>query len=213
MTPVTAPGTSALDWSVALTAGLSALILILIGVSLFAYRGRQTEGGALWLHLLALAVLPVFLLAIGNFAVLEYAKEERFCGSCHKTMKPFIDDLHDAKSDSLASLHFQNRFSPGESCYSCHADYGVNATLQAKTTGLRHVYKYMTRTYKLPIEMREPFANSLCLKCHEGAKRFVAEKVHLQNGYTAPALLSGKRECISCHGPAHNIPPVGKGKA
>src|SRR5690349_2876985 len=140
MTPVTAPGTSALDWSVALTAGLSALILILIGVSLFAYRGRQTEGGALWLHLLALAVLPVFLLAIGNFAVLEYAKEERFCGSCHKTMKPFIDDLHDGKSDSLASLHFQNRFSPGESCYSCHADYGVNATLQAKTTGLRHVY-------------------------------------------------------------------------
>ena len=196
----------ALEWSVGITVGLGALILVLIAVSLVVYRGRQTEGGALWLHLLSLGVFPLFLLAVGNFAVFEYAKEERFCGSCHRTMKPYIDDLHDRKSESLAALHFQNRFAHSESCYSCHADYGVHGTFEAKATGMRHLYRYITRTYKTTLTMPHPYPNSLCLKCHEGAKRFMGEKVHLQGDQISPALLSGKKECISCHGPAHEIP-------
>jgi cytochrome c nitrite reductase small subunit len=202
--PVQAGG--ALEWSIAISIGLGLLILVLIGVSVFVYRGRQTEGGALWLHLLSLGVFPLFLLAVGNFAVFEYAKEEQFCGSCHRTMKVYIDDLHNRKSESLASLHFQNRFAHSESCYSCHADYGVHGTFQAKATGLRHLYRYMTRTYTIPITMPHPFPNSLCLKCHEGAKRFMAEKVHLDNDRVNPALLSGKKDCMSCHGPAHELP-------
>ena len=98
---------TALDWAVALTAGISGLIVILILVSLVVYRGRQTEGGALWLHLLSLGVLPLVVLAIGQFATLEYAAEVHFCGSCHLTMKPYIDDLHSKKSQSLGlSLSF-----------------------------------------------------------------------------------------------------------
>ena len=62
---------SALDWAVAGTAGVSALILILIVVSLVMFRGRQTEGTALWVHLLSLGVLPIVLLGIGQFATLE----------------------------------------------------------------------------------------------------------------------------------------------
>ena len=143
---------SAVDWAVALTAGISALILILIVVSLVVFRGRQTEGSALWVHLLSLGVLPLVLLAIGQFATLEYATEVQFCGSCHLTMKPYIDDLHNPKSASLASLHAQNRMGPGTECYSCHANYGVHGTIEAKLTGLRHVYKYNTGTYHLPLE-------------------------------------------------------------
>ena len=94
---------TALDWAITLTTGLSALILACILVSLIVYRGRQTEGTALWLHLLSLGIFPLLLLAVGNFAVLEYAKEVRFCGSCHRTMKPYIDDLHNLKSQSLAA--------------------------------------------------------------------------------------------------------------
>ena len=178
--PVQAGG--ALEWSIAISIGLGLLILVLIGVSVFVYRGRQTEGGALWLHLLSLGVFPLFLLAVGNFAVFEYAKEEQFCGSCHRTMKVYIDDLHNPKSQSLASLHAQNRIMPGTECYSCHANYGVHGTLEAKLTGLRHVYKYNTGTYHLPLKMPQPFENTLCLKCHNGAKRFMAQEVHLENG-------------------------------
>ena len=198
----------ALDWAIALTIGISVLILLCIAVSRVVYRGWQAERSALWLHLVALGILPLFLLATGNFAVFEYAKEERFCGTCHRTMKPHIDDLHNPRSQSLAALHFQNRFAPGKSCYSCHVDYGVHGTFEAKMTGLRHVYKYLTRTYHLPIKMRMAYENGLCLKCHEGAKRFMAQEVHLDGGKVAADLRTGKTECVQCHAPAHDLPKV-----
>ena len=204
---------SALDWAIALTIGISALIVFGIVLSLVVFRGRQTEGTALWVHLLSLGVLPLGLLAIGNFAALEYATEVQFCGACHLTMKPYIDDLHNKQSQSLASLHAQNRFAPGTECYSCHANYGLHGTLEAKLTGLRHVYKYNTATYTLPITMPHPFENTLCLKCHNGAKRFMAQEIHLENGQVSEELRTNKTECVQCHSPAHDIPKVKKAAA
>lgn len=197
---------SALDWAVAITLVLSALILACIVVSRIVYRDRQVEGSALWLHLLSLGVFPLLILAIGNFAVLEEAKQVRFCGACHITMKPYIDDLHDPESGSLAALHFQHRSAPGTDCYSCHANYGVHGTFKAKLTGLVDVYKYVTRTYELPLEMRAPFDNVLCLKCHDGAKLFMAQKIHLDGGEVSEGLRTGKFACGLCHSPAHDIP-------
>lgn len=206
---------TALDWSIALTLGVAVLILVCIALSRVLYRGRQAEGSALWLHLVGLGILPLFLLATGNFTVFEYAKEEEFCGACHRTMKPYIDDLHDAKSQSLAALHFQNRFAPGAACYSCHANYGVHGTVEAKMTGLRHVYKYVTGTYHLPLKLPTPFDNGLCLKCHDGAKRFMAQDVHLEAGRVAAELRTGQTECVQCHAPAHELPkarPAGQAR-
>jgi nitrate/TMAO reductase-like tetraheme cytochrome c subunit len=197
----------------ALTAAVSALIVLAILASLILFRGRQAEGSALWLHLLALGILPLFLLAFGNFATLEYATEVQFCGSCHLTMRPYIEDLRNPKSQSLAALHAQNRVTPGRECYSCHANYGVHGTLAAKMTGLRHVYKYNTGTYELPLKMPEPFENTLCLKCHNGAKRFMAQDVHLENGKVTEDLRSTRTECVMCHAPAHAIPAVKKAEA
>src|ERR1051325_3969369 len=107
---------TALDWSMGLTIVVAVAVLVLISISVVSYRGRQTEGSVLWLHLLSLVILPMFLLAVGNFTVFEYAKEETFCASCHHAMKPLMDDLRNGSSDSLAALHYQNRFSPGSSC-------------------------------------------------------------------------------------------------
>ncbi len=198
---------STLDWAIALTIGLSALILIGILVSLVVYRDRQTEGNALWLHLLSLGIFPLLLLAVGNFSVLEYAKEERFCGTCHLAMKPYVDDLHDAKSRSLAARHFQHRFARGTECYSCHADYGVHGTFEAKLRGFQDVYKYVTRTYDLPLKMRAPYENGLCLKCHSEAKRYVAafEGIHLK---LSGPLRTGALRCVGCHKLAHDIPKI-----
>ncbi len=198
---------SALDWAMVLTTGLSGLILTCILLSLVVYRGRQTEGNALWLHLLSLGIFPLLLLAVGNFSVLEYAKEERFCGTCHLTMKPYIDDLHNGKSGSLAALHLQHRVAKGTECYSCHANYGVHGTFEAKMRGLQDVYKYVTRTYDLPLKMRAPYENGLCLKCHREAKRYVAafEGIHLK---LSDQLRRGVLRCVGCHKLAHDIPKV-----
>ncbi len=45
--------------------------LLVSDLSLVLYRGRQTEGNALWLHLLGLCIFPVFLLPFGNFTIFE----------------------------------------------------------------------------------------------------------------------------------------------
>jgi len=198
---------SALDWGLSLTTVLCILILGLIVAAHLLYGRRQTEGTALWLHVLALGIFPVFLLVFGNFAVLEYATQEQFCATCHLTMKPYIDDLHRPNGKSLAALHFQDRFAPDAECYSCHADYGIHGTFEAKLTGLRHVYKYYTRSYHLPLKMPRPFQNTLCLKCHDGAKRFMAEEdSHLgPDGRVSAQLVTNATRCVECHKPAHAV--------
>jgi nitrate/TMAO reductase-like tetraheme cytochrome c subunit len=199
---------STLDWAIRLSLVISVLILIGILVSLLWFRGRQTYGNALWLNLLALAVLPLVLIPIGNFAVFETATEVRFCGTCHLVMKPYVDDLHNVKSDSLASAHYQQRSSPGTECYSCHSDYGIHGTVAAKMEGMRHVYKYWTSTYTFPIKMYPPgFSNELCLKCHNGAKAFMEQAIHLnEKNQVSSDLLTDDTNCTQCHGPAHEVP-------
>jgi nitrate/TMAO reductase-like tetraheme cytochrome c subunit len=122
-------------------------------------------------------------------------------------MQPYIDDLRDAASRSLAARHFQHRSARGSECYSCHANYGVHGTFEAKLTGLRDVYRYVTRTYQLPLKMRAPYENALCLKCHGEAKRYVEafEGVHLK---LSDQLRTGLIQCVGCHKLAHDIPRV-----
>lgn len=198
---------SALDWAIWLSLGVSALILIGILASRFFFRGRQTHGHALWLHLITLAILPLVLIPIGNYAVFETSTEVRFCGTCHLVMKPYVDDLHNAKSDSLAAAHFQQRSMPGTECYGCHSDYGLHGTFAAKSEGLRHVYKYWTSTYTFPLKMYAPFSNELCLKCHNGAKAFMQQAIHLDDDNKVSSdLLTNDTNCTQCHGPAHELP-------
>jgi mono/diheme cytochrome c family protein/nitrate/TMAO reductase-like tetraheme cytochrome c subunit len=192
-----------LDWASRLTISLSALILICIGISRLVYRGSQTEGNALWLHLLSLGVLPLSLLVVGNFAVLEYATHTNFCGACHLTMKPYLDDLYMPGGKSLAALHYQHRFVQGTDCYTCHANYGLHGTFEAKMTGLRDVYRYVTRTYHLPLKMRESLENRLCLKCHNEAKRYLAHSIHLT---LEEPMRMDQIKCGGCHSPSHDIP-------
>jgi nitrate/TMAO reductase-like tetraheme cytochrome c subunit len=198
---------TALEWNVLFTFVLCLLILIFIGLSLIFYRGRQTEGNALWLHLLGLCIFPLFLLPFGNFTVFEYSKQERFCASCHQTMDPYVNDLTAPGGKSLAASHYQDRFAPGEECYTCHANYGVHGTFHAKLLGLDDAWRELTGTYPVPIRMRKPFPNSLCLKCHNGARKFMKEDSHLDPGnVVSKDLLTDKTLCTDCHLPGHLIP-------
>ncbi len=200
---------TALDWAIALTLAISAVIVVGIIVSRLLFRGRQTEGNALWVHLLTLGILPLFLIPIANFAVFEYATQVQFCSGCHVVMQPYVDDLHNPKSDSLAAAHFQQRIAPGTECYTCHADYGIHGTFAAKLSGLKDTYHYVTKTYPEPIKMYTPFRNEECLKCHNGAKPFMAQAIHLDaDGKVSTDLMSQGTDCTQCHGPAHELPQV-----
>jgi hypothetical protein len=54
------------------------------------------------------------------------------CGSCH-VMTPFVRDLQDPKSNTLAATRFKNRFILRNLRYECHSDY-------AKLSGVGHVF-------------------------------------------------------------------------
>jgi len=195
-----------LDWAITITLVICVLILVGIVFSRIVFRGRQTEGNALWLHLLVLGILPMFLWPIGNFTALEYAKEERNCSGCHRVLQPYVDDMRNHASTSLAALHHQNRFAPDTACYSCHTNYGVHGSVEGKVAGLGHAFRYLTNQYRMPLKISKPFPNTMCLKCHHGAKRFMTQSEHLDGQEKVSfELISGKTQCIGCHEPAHRI--------
>jgi nitrate/TMAO reductase-like tetraheme cytochrome c subunit len=118
-------------------------------------------------------------------------------------MQSYVDDMKDPRSESLAAVHFKNRYILDNQCYVCHTASGVLGTVHAKTEGLIDLYKYYTGNFRTPIVMRRAYANAFCLKCHAESAKFTSIKDHYQN---QAALSSGKRPCMDCHaeaGPAH----------
>jgi nitrate/TMAO reductase-like tetraheme cytochrome c subunit len=186
-------------------------VLVIAGMavvlySLFRYRGR-IRGTASWVLLsTGVLVIPLISALVGTVLVLERAKQVEFCASCHLAMKPYVDDLKNAPSNSLAALHYKNRYIPSNQCYECHTSYGLHGTFQAKLSGMIDTYKYYTDTYRLPIRMRNSYRNDDCLKCHAGSAKWEPRHEDVRE-----ALLAGRTTCMECHAennPAHT--PVGQ---
>jgi cytochrome c nitrite reductase small subunit len=180
---------------------LLVLGIILVLYSLVRFRGR-VAGTWSWIVLVtAVAALPLASVAFGSLLVFERAERVEFCASCHLAMKVYVDDMVDPSSHSLAAIHFRNRYIPRNQCYNCHTTFGMFGTVQAKVAGLIDVHRYYTRSFRPPLSMREPYANTDCLKCHAGAVRWIAAHHEL-----ADAIFDGEVGCMSCHGdasPAH----------
>jgi len=182
---------------------LAIIGIAVVTYSLLKYRGAAV-GPVSWGLLIAGAVaFPMLITGVGTILVFERAERVEFCASCHITMKAFVDDMKDPKSDSLAALHFKNRYIPDDQCYSCHTSYGLFGTVEAKKEGLNDVYKYYTRTFHLPIKLRHPYPNNDCLKCHAGSAKWIASHEDYKD-----AVFSGKATCMQCHAdsnPAHKL--------
>lgn len=185
---------------------LTCVIILGIAVVLYSlvrYRGR-TVGAASWGVLaLGAGILPVVSSGVGTVLVFERAERVEFCQSCHLTMKTFVTDMKDPKSESLAALHYKNRYIPDNQCYTCHTSYGLFGTVEAKKEGMHDVWVYYTRTFKLPIKIRHPYPNTDCLKCHAESVKWLAA----HDDFKA-SLFSGETSCLQCHGatnPAHNV--------
>jgi nitrate/TMAO reductase-like tetraheme cytochrome c subunit len=184
-------------------AGLIVVGIAIVLYSLVRYRGH-TVGAMSWASLaLGVAILPVLSSGVGTVLVFERAERVQFCESCHLTMKGFVTDMKNPQSESLAALHFKNRYIPDNQCYVCHTSYGMFGTVEAKRSGMHDVWKYYTRTFKLPVKLREKYPNHDCLKCHADSVKWLAVHEEFKAG-----LFADETSCMDCHGatnPAHTV--------
>jgi cytochrome c-type protein NapC len=165
----------------------------------------------LWLFL-ALGPLPILAAGTGNIANYEETKNRRFCSSCH-VMHPYTDDAKNNQSTTLASAHSQSKWFGDESCYTCHADYGMFGAVSTKIGGMHHVWAYFTDDWDAPghrkPKMFKPYNADACMTCHPSSgpsfERVLAHKVH------EGAVAKSEVRCnnAGCHGPAHGT--VGRG--
>ena len=149
--------------------------------------------------LLALIVLPAIAVFLANYHTFEGVHEVRGCASCH-VMLPMVNDMQDPASETLAALHYKNRYIADNQCYHCHSDYGLGGNLEAKMTGFRHLARYTTRTYQEPIKARVKFDNNNCLHCHEKAPKWVAVESHTE---MLQDLRTNMMACVDCHSAPH----------
>jgi len=118
---------------------LAAIVVGIVGLLLveFVLKRRLSQGTYRWLLLMGLLVVPAFALLGSTGSMFAEMKTTEACGSCH-VMTPFITDMRNPGSASLAARHFRTGAIPAKQCYSCHTGYGIFGTMQAKKDGLRH---------------------------------------------------------------------------
>lgn len=186
--------------------GRACLVVSLLGIGLLIWlvafrRDRLMEAQSKWILFLGLVMLPIPVAFLNGGLGLEGSKDVEFCHSCHAPMDPFVNDMENPESDHLAAVHFKNRFIQHEQCWTCHSDYGLSGTAEAKLTGLTHIYKFTTNTWEPPIKLYEPTYNwTICLGCHAQSQVFQNEESH--EG-VVEGILAGEVGCTDCHETAH----------
>ncbi len=179
-------------------AGVLVLGVVIVLYSLVRYRGRTARAASWGFLALGVGILPLLSSGVGTVLVFERAERVEFCQSCHLTMNAFVTDMKNPKSNSLAALHYKNRYIPDDQCYVCHTSYGIFGTVQAKREGMHDVWVYFTRSFKLPIKFRGAYPNTDCLKCHAGSVKWLD-----QHGDFKDSLFSGEMSCLQCHADAN----------
>jgi hypothetical protein len=202
----------AVEWASSLTTVLGLLILVIIIFTALFEKRHLRPSLVSSLRFTGLCVLPILVLFLGGFATLEGSKRTGFCHSCHSAMDLYVDDMRDKDSTTLAAIHYNKRLIQTEECYSCHADYGVWGTAEAKGRGLIHLYYWFTNSATArgeeQIKLYGSYQNSLCLYCHSGSQSFLESGRQVHRKF-ADALLEKKTDgapvmaCGTCHGPAH----------
>ena len=193
------------DWARGMGIAFALLAMALLVLAWRRVRGGSLTSNVKELLILPMVVLPAAIVFLGYSYGIESSKSISACGSCH-VMKPYLADLKEPASETLAALHYKNRYIQEHHCYTCHTDYGMFGTLNAKMEGMGHVRRNLTGDYTLPIKIAHPYPNRRCLACHGASQKFLKSEGHPKEDL--PKLISGENSCIDCHGPAH--PTVAK---
>ena len=179
-------------------------ILVVLYAVVRVYRGQVQGFAARGLLFAGIVLLPIFTVSTGMLLVFVRAERVEFCGSCHRALKRYVDDMLDPQCEGLAAAHFKNRYIASNQCYECHTSYGLFGTFQAKVVGIAQVSRYYTRTYEVPLTMAKPYSNEDCLKCHAASMKWLSHRVHTPAG-VGEALFDDEVSCMSCHGVAHHV--------
>ncbi|GIX07546.1 MAG: hypothetical protein KatS3mg115_1949 [Candidatus Poribacteria bacterium] len=183
-----------------IAAALGVVLLILVE---FVWRDRFSIGGYHWLLFAGLFLLPVVAILGTTATVFEETKTVESCNSCH-VMEPFVNDLKDPHSPTLAARHYRNKWIPENQCYHCHTTYGIHGTLAGKRDGFRHWLLYVTGTYQEPVQYSGSYPNENCLACHSQTSVWEEVRAHQ---LLKEDLTSNRVGCYTCHGPVHPAPP------
>jgi nitrate/TMAO reductase-like tetraheme cytochrome c subunit len=188
------------QWLQGLGIAFALLNLVLLAFAWRSLRAGTITGAARGWLFVAVALVPLMVVFLSFAYGLESTTTVAACGSCH-VMTPFVQDLQNVKSDTLAATHYKNRYIRESQCYTCHSDYGLGGTLKAKFAGLGHVWRYTTGSYELPIKIARPYSNVRCLECHAQSQKFLNAAGHPKEDMRP--LMDGTVSCLACHGPAH----------
>ncbi len=178
------------------------LLAVMLSTALIARPSLTTGIRGRVITFLALFLLPVLSLAFGANLHLEKSKTTEFCLSCH-VMEPYGESLGVEDQDYLPAVHFQNGLVPRDRvCFSCHTQYTMYGDLQAKVTGVKHLWVNYFGTPAEPLALYQPFRNRECLHCHGGARSFEESELHLD---IKGELVSNETSCLECHELIHSV--------
>jgi nitrate/TMAO reductase-like tetraheme cytochrome c subunit len=188
--------------------GLTAIALGLVAlILLIGYRPSLTDArGGKVLAFLSFFVMPILVTWVGTSQHIQHSKSTSFCLSCH-VMEPYGQSLRIDDPAHIPAVHYQNNLTPrDEACFTCHTTYTMFGDLDAKLTGMKHVYVYYLGTVPEKIQLYQPFRNRECLHCHEGARSFEQQEDHA--GMRAD-LISNGTSCLECHSDTHDVANLG----
>ncbi len=193
------------------------LVFLLIGFSILLILAvviwpsiTASRGGKI-VAFMALFVLPIATALVGTSEHIRRSEETQFCLSCH-IMEPYGRSLYVDDASYIPAAHFQNHRVPADkACYTCHTNYAMFGTINAKMEGLHHVYVYWFGKPMNPIKLYSPYNNRECLHCHSGARNFEESATH---SAMMSDLKANTLSCTTsgCHDTFHPIDKLGEVK-
>lgn len=184
--------------------GIIATIIALVGLitTEFFLKKRIRRSSYKWILFMGLFMLPVIAMLSSFTVMMAETQTVQSCASCH-IMQPFVTDLMDPDSPTLAARHYKNKWIADDQCYHCHTSYGIHGTAESKRDGFRHWLMYVTDTWPEPITFKGSYPNQNCTSCHGETAKFRAVDSHQA---LREKLTANEVSCASCHGPVHPTP-------
>ncbi len=177
------------------------IAITLIVIIIFKPKLLKTLGGKI-IAFLAFFIFPALVFLIGMNIHFENSKKIEFCNSCH-VMEPWVKSMMIENSNYIPAVHYQNNLVPKEkACYTCHKTYTMFGDIEAKLSGIGHLFKYTFGLVPDKIEMSRPYNNRECLHCHDGARSFVENVLHTS---MIDDIKNNSISCIDCHNLLHEI--------
>ena len=88
--------------------GAAATAIVALILVQFVFHDRFDRTTRHWVLMVLLLVFPLISVLGTMETVMEETKTVTSCNSCH-VMEPFVGDLRDANSPTLAARHFKNK--------------------------------------------------------------------------------------------------------